>query len=134
MTRYLLDTNTCVDHLRDQHAGKLVTRLEKGSSGTILLCAVVVAELVYGAWRSADPVSTLTKVREFCRGLQSLPFENAAAEEYGRIRAELAQAGTPIGPNDLMIAAIALANQLTLVTNNVAEFSRVRRLQIEKWE
>lgn len=69
----------------------------------------------------------------FCRRFDSLPFDDAAAEEYGRIRAELTAAGTPIGPNDLMIASIALANQLTLVTSNTAEFGRVPGLQIENW-
>jgi tRNA(fMet)-specific endonuclease VapC len=63
-----------------------------------------------------------------------LPFDDAAAEAYGRLRAELARRGTPIGPNDLMIAAIALAHDLTLVTHNTAEFSRVSGLRLEDWE
>jgi tRNA(fMet)-specific endonuclease VapC len=64
----------------------------------------------------------------------SLPFDDAAAEEYGKVRAHLAVLGTPIGPNDLMIATIALANAVTLVTNNTSEFSRVPGLSIEDWQ
>jgi tRNA(fMet)-specific endonuclease VapC len=66
--------------------------------------------------------------------LRSLPFDDAAAEEYGQLRAYLANQGTPIGPNDTMIAAIALANGLTLVTHNTAEFSRVPGLMIKDWQ
>jgi tRNA(fMet)-specific endonuclease VapC len=64
----------------------------------------------------------------------SLPFDDPAAEEYARVRAHLANQGTPIGPNDLIIAATALANQLTLVTHNTAEFSRVPGLTLEDWQ
>ena len=64
----------------------------------------------------------------------SLPFDDAAAEAYGRLRAELARRGMPIGPNDLMIAAIALAYGFTLVTHNTSEFSRVPGLRLEDWE
>jgi tRNA(fMet)-specific endonuclease VapC len=63
----------------------------------------------------------------------SLPFDDRAAEEYGKVRAELAVRGTPIGPNDLMIASIALANQVTLVTHNTAEFSRIPGLTLDDW-
>ena len=70
----------------------------------------------------------------FFEPYESLPFDDAAAAEYGRIRAQLAAAGTPIGPNDLMIAAIARDRQLTLVTHNTREFSRVSGLLMEDWE
>jgi tRNA(fMet)-specific endonuclease VapC len=103
-------------------------------AGTVAICSVVVAELVYGGYRSAQPVKTLSQVRTFCSQFVSLPFTDAAAEEYGRIRAHLAALGTQIGPNDLMIAAIALVNGLILVTHNTAEFSRVPGLTIEDWQ
>lgn len=64
----------------------------------------------------------------------SLPFDDKAALVYGRVRAQLATQGTPIGPNDLMIAAIAIANDVTLVTRNTREFGRVAGLRIEDWE
>lgn len=75
------------------------------------------------------------KQRSFTERFTSLPFDDVAAEHYARIRADLARAGTPIGPNDLLlIAAIALANALTLVTHNMREFGRVVGLKIEDWE
>jgi len=64
----------------------------------------------------------------------SLPFDDSAAEEYGKLRAHLATVGTPIGPNDLMIAAIALAHRLIVVTHNTVEFSRVPGLLVEDWQ
>jgi tRNA(fMet)-specific endonuclease VapC len=76
----------------------------------------------------------LTKVHTFVSGLQSLPLDDPAAAHYARIRADLATKGTPIGPNDLLIAAIALANHLTLVTHNTGEFSRVVGLAIDDWQ
>lgn len=80
--------------------------------------------IALGGYRSSRPSETINQVRAFCGRFRSLPFDEASAEEYGRIRADLASLGKPIGPNDLMIAAIALANRLTLVTNNTAEFGR----------
>jgi tRNA(fMet)-specific endonuclease VapC len=85
----------------------------------IKLCSIVKAEMWYGASRSNDPVATLAKLSTFFEPYESLPFDDAAAAEYGRIRAQLAAAGTPIGPNDLMIAPLLPRDrQLTLVTHN----------------
>ena len=71
---------------------------------------------------------------DFLKELISLPFDDAAAEHYAQIRANLTSTGELIGPNDLIIAAIALTHNLTLVTHNTAEFSRVKTLQLEDWE
>jgi tRNA(fMet)-specific endonuclease VapC len=76
----------------------------------------------------------LALYQEFFSELISLPFDGNAAEVYGRIRARLEALGTPISPNDLQIAAIALANNLILVTHNTREFSRVEGLHLEDWE
>ncbi len=70
----------------------------------------------------------------FFNGFVSLPFDDRASEATGTIRADLERQGTPIGPNDLLIAAIALANNAILVTHNSREFGRVARLKIEDWE
>jgi len=94
---------------------------------------VVVAELFYGAFKSPRPAANLDLVRRFIAPLRSLPFDDKAAEVYGQIRAELEQRGQPIGPNDTMIAAIARANRVTLVTDNTAKFSRVPSLHLENW-
>lgn len=97
----------------------------------VAVCSVVKGELLYGAMRSNNPVRTLALQEAFLNNFISLPFDDAAAKIFGRIRAELAANGTPIGPYDLQIAAIAMANNLILVTHNVREFSRVNGLQIE---
>ena len=100
----------------------------------IKLCSIVKAELLYGASRSNDATAVLARLETFFAPYESIPFDDAAAAEYGRIRGHLAGAGTPIGPNDVMIAAIARCRQLTLVTHNTREFSRVLGLLIEDWE
>lgn len=100
----------------------------------LFVCSVVKAELFYGAAKSQHPERTRQSQHLFLQPFRSLDFDDRSAEHYATIRAELERQGTPIGPNDLMIAAIALANELTLVTANQSEFSRVPGLIQECWE
>ena len=130
---YLLDTNVCIRFLRNAHAG-VMQRMAQTPYSDIALCAIVKAELYYGAERSANPDHALEVLTAFTSHFVSLPFDDYAAVHYGRIRANLAQRGLLIGPNDMLIAAIALAHQATLVTHNSREFSRVPNLRIEDWE
>jgi tRNA(fMet)-specific endonuclease VapC len=102
--------------------------------GEVGLCSVVKAELAFGAFRSNDSRSNLAKVATLFGQLPSLPFDDAAAEIYGQIRATLTAQGNVIGPNDLLIAAITLAHGAILVTRNIHEYSRVSGLSIENWE
>ena len=102
--------------------------------GEVGLCSVVKAELAFGAFRSNDSRLNLAKVASLFGQLPSLPFDDVAAEVYGKIRATLTTQGNLIGPNDLLIAAIAMANRAILVTRNVQEFSRVTGLSVENWE
>lgn len=131
--KYLLDTNTCIRYL-NRRSASIVQRLHAEAPDEIVVCSVTRAELLFGAMKSSNSVKTREAQREFLEPLATLPFDDAAAEHYGRIRAELELAGTPIGPNDLLIAAIALAHNLIVVTHNTREFSRVTDLQIEDWE
>ncbi|MBY0527717.1 MAG: type II toxin-antitoxin system VapC family toxin [Gemmataceae bacterium] len=131
---HLLDTNTCVDHLRYGAASLVSARLLTAATGSVGLCSIVVGELLFGARRSSQVAQNLARVQAFCNQFRSLPFDDPAAGEYSIIRAHLASLGTPIGPNDLFIAAIALAHGLTLVTHNTAEFSRVPGLTLEDWQ
>lgn len=133
--KYLMDTNTCIGWLRLSQP-KIVARIKQESPTNIVICSVVVAELVYGVERSA--VSHQTNNRQRVDQLREIflsnPFDDLAAEQCGSMRAHLATLGTPIGPNDLMIASIALSRGLVLVTNNTSEFSRVPGLLIEDWQ
>ena len=94
---------------------------------------VTLAELLHGAEKSSRPAANLTVVEDFTSRLEVLPYTAKAAQHYGQIRAELERAGTPIGVNDLHIAAHARSEGLVLVTNNLAEFERVSGLRTENW-
>jgi len=130
---YLLDTNACIRILNDA-SPLLVQRLASHAPSEIRLCSIVKAELLYGARHSQRVAENLKLLAQFFGPFVSLPFNDRCAEQYGQIRAELAQAGTLIGPNDLLIAAIARVYELTLVTHNVEEFGRVNGLRLEDWE
>jgi tRNA(fMet)-specific endonuclease VapC len=131
--KYLLDTNACIAYLTGR-SQKLRERLKAVSPTDIALCSVVKAELLFGAFKSTKVQDNLAGLTTFFAPLASVPFDDQAAEIYGRVRAHLHRQGTPIGPNDLLIAAIAVAHDLTLVTRNGAEFARVADLCIENWE
>ena len=131
--KYLLDTNTCVRHL-NQRSPAIIQRLNSLPPYEIAVCSIVKAELFAGAAKSNTPVQTSAKQQEFLNRFESLPFDDIAAAIYGPLRARLEKLGTPIGPLDMLIASIAIANNLILVTHNTSEFSRVANLKIEDWE
>jgi tRNA(fMet)-specific endonuclease VapC len=105
-----------------------------GSDDEIVTCAIVRSELLFGALRSQSASKNLHDVEAFLTRLTSYPFDDRAAAVHADRRAELANQGRSIGPYDLMIAAIALINGLTLVTHNIGEFSRARGLRYEDWQ
>lgn len=130
---YLLDTNTCIKFLSGR-SDSVRRHFETTAASDMVLCSVVKAELLYGAFKSARPAANLEKLARFFERFVSLPFDDSAAEIYGVIRARLEGQGRTIGPNDLLIAAIALSDQRTLVTHNLGEFSRIEELSLEDWE
>jgi tRNA(fMet)-specific endonuclease VapC len=130
---FLLDTNVCVQYLRGKNV-LVRQRLAACPTHEVRLCSVVLSELYVGALRSAQPAKNRADVDQFTAPFARLPFDDAAADVYARIRHHLERQGTPIGPYDLQIAAIALANGCTLVTHNTAEFNRVPGLVVEDWE
>lgn len=129
----LLDTNTCIRFLNDPGSG-VGRRLTVLPRSEIALCDVVRGELYFEAEHSARPERNLAVLEDFFSFFRSLPFDGVAARAYGRIRSDLARRGKPIGPNDLLIAATAVANEAILVTHNTGEFSRVTGLVLEDWE
>jgi tRNA(fMet)-specific endonuclease VapC len=131
--KFLLDTNTCIIYMKGQNLC-LKNKLESTLLQDIVVCSIVKAELFYGAIKSANPQANLMRQQNFLSQFQSLPFDDIATITFATIRSQLEALGTPIGAYDLQIAAIALANDLILVTHNVREFSRIADLKIEDWE
>jgi len=131
--KYLLDTNVCIIYLKGRNLN-LKQKLESVAIQEIAICSIVKAELCFGAMKSANPERNFALQQAFLEQFVSLPFDDLAATTFGVIRSQLEIKGTPIGAYDLQIAAIALANNLTLVTHNTQEFRRVEGLQVEDWE
>lgn len=131
--KYLLDTNACIVYIRNSESG-VRRKLETLSKQEIAVCSIVKAEMFYGSMKSQNSQKSLEIQRKFFSQFQSLAFDDEAALIFGEIRADLTKKGTPIGSYDLQIAAIALANDLTLITHNTNEFSRISDLKIEDWE
>jgi tRNA(fMet)-specific endonuclease VapC len=131
--KYLLDTNTCIIYIKGKNLS-LKQRMENTLIYDIAVCSVVKSELFYGSMKSANPERNYALQQEFLEQFISLPFDDASAHIFGTIRAQLEKKGTPIGAYDLQIAAIAISNDLTLVTHNTREFSRIPELKLEDWE
>ena len=131
--KYLLDTNVRVGFL-NQRRPLLTQRFLSVPTLDKVICSIVRGELFYGAHKSQRQVSSLQVIENFLAGYPNLDFDIVAARIQGEIRADLERKGTPIGPYDIQIAAIALANNLTLVTHNTDEFSRIPHLTLDDWE
>ena len=132
MTRFMLDTNVCVELLRGR-APRVYERLRTYEIDEIAVSSITLAELQYGAAKSTRPARHEVLLAEFCAPLAVLPFDTIAAQTYGRVRTALERTGTPIGPLDTLIASHALSLGLTLVTNNEREYLRVMGLHVENW-
>jgi tRNA(fMet)-specific endonuclease VapC len=129
---FLLDTNVCIDYLTGRYP-KVVARIQNSSPEDLYLSVVVVAELRYGADRSARRRANHARIDVLIAELEPLDLDLRAAAIYGRVRSRLEAGGTPIGPNDMLIAAHALSRGLTVVTDNTEEFRRVKGLEVENW-
>ncbi|MFZ5471412.1 MAG: type II toxin-antitoxin system VapC family toxin [Myxococcota bacterium] len=127
-----MDTDACVAYLNGGDP-KLRHRWLRSPSEDMALCSVVKAELTHGAWGSTDPLGTLARVNQFCASMRSLPFHDRAAQIYGEIVSTLDRRGRAIGTCDAMIAAIALADNLTVVTRNTRHFRRIPALRVVRW-
>jgi tRNA(fMet)-specific endonuclease VapC len=128
---YLFDTNACI-HLMKLREPLTDHAREVGPSA-IAITAITLAEMWFGAAKSQHPRRTRADQDAFLAPFRVLDFDGRAADCYANARAHLAAKGQPIGDRDLMIAAIALANRLTVVTSNISEFSRVPGLTVEDW-
>ena len=131
MTGYMLDTNIISDLIRHPQ-GRAARRIVRAGEDNICTSIIVAAELRYGCARSGSK-RLLKAVDDLLGEINVLPFDVPADVEYGAIRAQLEASGTPIGGNDLLIAAHACATGFTLVTNNIREFKRIHGLKVENW-
>ena len=129
---YLLDTNICI-YLIKLKPISVVERIRTESIDQIGVSSITLAELEHGVSKSAFPERNRIALVEFVTPFRILEFGQSAAHEYGRLRSRLEKAGQLIGPLDFLIAAHAVADNLTLVTNNEREFRRVPNLKIENW-
>ena len=130
--RYLFDTNTCIDLMRNKPA--VVARMAFVSPEDCAISTITSYELYTGVEKCSDPGREGAKVRTLLTTVHTLPFDAAAAKEGARIRAELESRGCLIGPYDILLAGHAVATGLILVTANTDEFSRVRELRTENFE
>lgn len=130
--RYMLDTNICI-YLIKHKPPQVFEKLQEHNPDEICISAVTYAELVHGVEKSKAVERNRLALTILLSNIEILDFDMKAAEEYGRIRADLEKKGTPIGLLDMMIAGHAKSLGYTVVTNNLGEFKRVEGLQYENW-
>jgi tRNA(fMet)-specific endonuclease VapC len=129
MSRYMLDTNICIYVIKDRPT-RVRARFNE-LADQLCISVVTLAELIYGAEKSARPYENLKVVEQFCARLNVLPFTERAATHYGQLWAE--RAGTRVGIHDMMIGGHARSEGLIVVTNNLREFQRMSGLRLENW-
>jgi tRNA(fMet)-specific endonuclease VapC len=129
--RYLLDTNIISDLVRNPQ-GRAARHVARVGDLNVCTSIVVAAELRFGAIKKDSPRLT-THIETVLDVVDILPLESPVDREYGRLRARLEREGQPIGGNDLLIAAQSIALGVTLVTDNLSEFSRIAELSCENW-
>lgn len=129
---YMLDTNICIYAIKNKP--EIVSkRIKEFNPDEIFISTIVFAELKHGVEKSVNVEKNERTLNNFVKLFEILPFDATAAAEYGKLCAYLQKRGTPIGTMDMLIAAHALSQNFTLVTNNVREFERVPNLKIENW-
>ena len=131
--RYLLDTNICIYMIKRQHP-EIIKKVLKIGFEDIGVSTISLAELEYGVANSSRPQEAQAALFEFIIPFEMFDFTVAAASYYGKIRKELKEKGQPIGEMDMLIASIAMANELIVVTNNEKEFRRISILRVENWK
>ncbi|MDR0843545.1 MAG: type II toxin-antitoxin system VapC family toxin [Acidobacteriota bacterium] len=130
---YMLDTNICIHVIKNRSAGLLDKIRAVINNDGVAISAITLSELKYGVYNSDYPGKNHIALIQFLSIVSILPYGDKAADEYGALRADLRRRGELIGANDMLIAAHAKSLNMTLVTNNTKEFSRVADLSIEDW-
>lgn len=130
--KYYLDTNIVIYFMKGTYPS-LLSHISKIPPQSIVIPSIVKAEIEYGARKSKNYNKTIKQYNLFFENFQEEGFNHREVLIYGKIRDELEKKGKMIGPNDLMIASIVLADNGILVTHNIKEFERIKDLKIEDW-
>lgn len=130
--RYMLDTNICIYAIKHKPE-QVFIRLQEHEPDDICVSSVTYAELVHGVEKSQAVEKNRVALALLLANIEILNFDSLAAESYGKIRADLEKAGTPIGPLDMMIAGHAMSLGYTVVTNNTREIERIKDLKLVNW-
>lgn len=130
--KYMLDTNICIYAIKNK-SENLIRTLMLHNPNEFCISSITYGELMHGVEKSQAVERNRAAIALFLSAFVILDFDSGAAEEYGRIRADLEKRGTPIGPMDMLIAGHAKSRGLIVVTNNIREFARVEGLQLENW-
>ena len=132
MKMYLIDTDICIEILRDNL--KVIQKIRTLSNDTRICTTIVNAgELFYGVYYSTNPTLHFEEIKEFLSGIEILTLDLKSAEKYGHIKSTLRKKGKLLPDNDLFIASITLVNDLILVTHNIKHYARIDKLKIEDW-
>lgn len=132
MPNYLLDTNICI-YIAKHNPPAVRARFAQHAAQELAMSVITLGELRFGAEKSQSRDKALSTLEQLTYLIQIAPLSENVGQHYGQIRAELEKVGTPIGNNDLWIAAHARAEGWILITNNEREFLRVPGLQVENW-
>ncbi len=130
--RYMLDTNIC-SYILKKRPASVKAHFDQVQPGDLAISAVVLAELYYGAARHPQGQVILHEIHDFISRLSVVPWDEGAAEAYGKLRATLEKSGRPIGAMDMMIAAHAISQKATLVSNNIKHFDDIHGLLTDNW-
>jgi len=128
---YLLDTNILSDLVRHPQ-GTIAQGIARVGENAVCTSVIAASELRFGAAKR-NAARLTTQIETILAAIEVRPFDTPADHEYARLRLHVEKAGTPIGPNDMLIAAHALATESILITANKSEFSRVPGLTVENW-
>ena len=129
---YLIDTNICI-YIMNEYPPEVIQKFREIGVGNICISSITVSELQYGVHKSKQIKKNRKRLDEFLSPFEISSYDESASKHYGQIRSYLEKQGNLIGPLDMLIAAHALSENLTLITNNEKEFKRVKSLKVENW-
>lgn len=129
---FLIDTNICI-YIMNNHPPEIIQKFRDIGVGNICISSITVSELQYGVYKSNQLKKNIKRLEEFLSPFEILAYDENASIYYGKIRSRLEKQGNVIGPLDMLIAAHALSENLTLITNNEKEFKRVKSLKVKNW-